>query len=927
MYNIIKPLRVISLLALIMFLASCQRELDWSGAPDIKAKVETESKTRTSLSVDESGAGTIYWNPSDKIDVFFGTTKASYTSQNTSDAETAVFKTTDFVGGADISSNNIWGLYPARSSSRCDGNAVTTVLPSTQKGVPDTFDDDLFLAVAHSSSTNLQFYNVCGGIRFNLAYDDIKKVTFSGNNGEDLAGDVSITFENGVPKATVVNGIKEITLTPKTGNTFTKGTDYYITLLPCTLSAGFTMTFTTTDGSVAMFNYSESSVTIKRSIFSKKGNIDVYASFGDQRRSNNVIYYTSSDGNIVTPTKADSFGANLVSNDYADGRGVMTFDGDITAIGPYAFRQCSTLTAIDLPSSVLSIEQRAFASCIGLVNFVIPESVTSIGEDAFNNCEGLVSITIPKGVISIGTDAFVYCENLASIVVASENMVYDSRNNCNAIIETSRNALIAGCMNTIIPDSVVAIGPNAFAGQSNLRSIIIPESVTSIGGLAFYECTGLTSIDIPKSVTSIGVFAFNVCRGLTSITVRATTPPTLVLNDHFSNTNECPIYVPWESVAAYKSAWGVYASRIQAIPPPNNIIYYTSSDGKVVTPTNTDVFGAGYISNEYVNGVGVITFNGDVSNIGFEAFVNCHRLTAILLPNSVTKIDTYAFMNCEGLKSFEFPNSVTSIGTYAFLGCDGLTAIRIPASVISISGTNPFSGCEGLISIIVDSGNVAYDSRENCNAIIETQSNSIVSGCRNSFIPNSVKSIGTSAFAGSHLTSIDIPNSVKLISYGAFCGCDNTSLFIPSTVTSILDNPFYGCRYLSTVAVDSGNPEYDSRDNCNAIIQTSTNELISGCKSTVIPYSVKSIGKYAFRLCEDLISIEIPSKVSYIGDQAFYGCMGLKAVLVKATQPPLLGTYVFGNDYPIYVPDGAVDAYKSSWSEYADRIRSLADYH
>ena len=301
------------LFVLVISLASCQREQDWDAAPDIKAKVESDQKTRTSLSVDESGSGTIYWNPSDKIDVFFGSTKASYTSQNASDAITAVFKTSDSVSGADITSGNIWGLYPSNSSSSCDGNAITTTLPATQYGVPNTFDKNIFPAVAHSSSTNLQFYNVCGGIKFNLAFDDIKKITFRGNNNEDVAGEVSISFVDGVPKATVVNGAKEITLTPKTGATFTKGADYYITLLPGTFSDGFTMSFTTTDGSVAFFNYSEGEVTIRRSIFSRKSNLDVYASFGDERQPNNVIYYTSKDGIIITPYAPDVFGARKTS--------------------------------------------------------------------------------------------------------------------------------------------------------------------------------------------------------------------------------------------------------------------------------------------------------------------------------------------------------------------------------------------------------------------------------------------------------------------------------------------------------------------------------------------------------------------------------------------------------------------------------------
>ena len=273
--------RLFILMASVALLASCQRELDRAGAPGIEATVEEEPETRTSISVNSSGTGTIYWSPSDKIDVFFGTKKATYTSQNTSNARTATFKTSSSVSGSDLSSTNIWGLYPSNSSSSCNGSAISTTLPSTQYGVAGTFDNDLFPAIAHGTSTSLQFYNVCGGIKFNMVYDDIKKVTFRGNNNENVAGTVSITFVNDIPKATVTSGVKEITLTPKSGSTFTQGVNYYITLLPGTFSRGFTMTFTTTDDTVGTFVYSDSPVTIKRSVFSKKNGLDSYASFGD----------------------------------------------------------------------------------------------------------------------------------------------------------------------------------------------------------------------------------------------------------------------------------------------------------------------------------------------------------------------------------------------------------------------------------------------------------------------------------------------------------------------------------------------------------------------------------------------------------------------------------------------------------------------
>ena len=301
-----------SVLFISAFLVSCQRETDvLTYAPQITAKAE-QPATRTVLSVNEDGQGTIYWKPADRISVFFGKTRAQYTSQNKDDATTTVFQTTDSISESDFSSTNIWGLYPSDDSSTCDGSSVTTTLPSQQYGIPETFDDDLFITLAHSSTTTLQFYNVCGGIKFSLSRDDIKAITLRGNNNENLAGKVKLSFSDGLPQATVVSGAKEITLRPKSGQTFSKGVNYYFITLPTAMSSGFTMTFTTTGGLVGTLNYTGNSVTLKRSIFSRQKHLDLFASFEGDSQPKNVIYYTSSGGVVVTPYTTDVFGASIV---------------------------------------------------------------------------------------------------------------------------------------------------------------------------------------------------------------------------------------------------------------------------------------------------------------------------------------------------------------------------------------------------------------------------------------------------------------------------------------------------------------------------------------------------------------------------------------------------------------------------------------
>ena len=362
-------------------------------------------------------------------------------------------------------------------------------------------------------------------------------------------------------------------------------------------------------------------------------------------------------------------------------------------------------------------------------NLVIPSKVTYNGKDypvtgisysAFQNSYNLTSITIPTSVKSIGSSLFTGCSSLATIIVESGNVTYDSRNNCNAIIKTENNQLIAGCKNTVIPNTVVSIGYGAFYGCSGLTSISIPNSVTSIGYSAFYNCYNITSFTIPSSVTSIGSNAFTG----TGI---------------YENTPDGLFYI------------GNWLCGYKGTMPANTTL--SIKEGTIG-------IASGCLLECAENLVG-ITIPSSMTSINDGAFSECYKLTSITIPNSVTSIGNGAFELCTSLTSITIPNSVTSIGSYAFNDCSSLTSITIPNSVTSI-GNYAFYWCTSLTSITIPGSvnSIGY------GAFLEDNSLTSVTIC------DGVTSIGNGAFeCCTSLTSITIPNSVTSIGDGAFTDC------------------------------------------------------------------------------------------------------------------------------------------------------------
>ena len=480
--------------------------------------------------------------------------------------------------------------------------------------------------------------------------------------------------------------------------------------------------------------------------------------------------------------------------------------------------------------------------------------VVGIPNFTFSSCAQLTGISIPKTVTSIGESAISSCSALASISIDSENRFYDSRENCNAIIETSTNKMLKGCLNSTIPNSVTAIGNNAFANLS-ITQIVIPNSVITIGDYAFSSCSNLESLTLPNTLSTIGSNAFASCSKITNIVIPDTV--TTIGDYAFSNCR-----------------------GITSISIPDSVTFigqYAFQNCGVLTSATLSN-GINTISKGLFSGCSNLTscnIPNTVTTIGNQAFNNCYKLTSITIPNSVTTIEDMAFQS-SGLTSITIPNSVTSIGGFAF-SASHITSISIPATVTSI-GAGAFNGCASLTSITVDQNNTAYDSRNNCNAIIETSTNTLLSGCSTTIIPNTVTSIGVSAFGG--LTEL-------------------TTITIPDTVTSIGASAF----------------------------------LSSGITSITIPNNVGRIEQLTFGSCSSLTNAVIGSGVTYIGQKAFQLCNALESMTILATTPPTLQSQAaaLGSlgatslTFPIYVPAASVDAYKTAYTGYKNRIQAIPE--
>ncbi len=602
--------------AVIMF-AACSKDATESVAtlPDNVLHVSVgEDDSRIQL---DENCHTV-WNEGDMVSVFNKTTgnECWRFDGKTGDTVGTLSKVSGTAGNP---VGKIFAVYPyAESNTISADGVITTAIPAVQRYCTGSYGIGSNVMAASGESRNLAFKNVLGWIGIQLhGTGTVNSIELKGNDGESLAGTAAIGEDLSV--SMTADAAKSLTLDCGEGIALSSDpVSFLFAVVPQTFGNGITITVHYADGTI-FEKSSDKTISVERNHIVHMADIDARTNIPD-----NEIWYTTTSGHISNPN-ANSFGADIISNTYENGKGIITFSDKVKYIGNNAFHNRWIITSITLPDKVESIGDDAFSDCTGLTSINIPADVASIGNDAFYDCSNLTNVTIPDSVTSIGSSAFFGCSNLTNI---------DIPNSVTSVGEQAFRS--CGLVNVNIGNNVTSIGNMTFSSCTNLTSITIPDSVTSIGDNAFYKCISLTSIDIPNSVTTIGDMAFSGCENLTSVTV----------GDNVASIGDNAFY-------NCKKITGVYITDIANWCE----ISFDDWDSNPLYCAHL------YLDKRLITD---LVIPEGVTSIGQWAFVRC-GITSVTIPSSVRSIGERAFADCSNIASIYCrPATPPALDSYAF---------------------------------------------------------------------------------------------------------------------------------------------------------------------------------------------------------------------------------------------------------------------
>ena len=522
----------------------------------------------------------------------------------------------------------------------------------------------------------------------------------------------------------------------------------------------------------------------------------------------------------------------------------VTVEEGFTRVEYGAFSDYINLTSVVLPENITAIEDNAFAGCFSLSEIYLPKGLQSIGGNAFGSCESLTSIYLPDGLTEIGADAFSYTQIPAFVVPTTVTKIgnkafssmwtkdgdwgYSREGSPYVIFKSFNPPYIDGTLDNIACIHESAVFPHDYF-----------DGIEYFKTRQEYVWFGWEKLFVFGEMSEVGDVDFSRAQSV------------LFMPDLNSSSYEFILTLP-------------NIEKVDVVSAPkivNETPLYYSRDGSNAIFINYYDTDYGYGTGEHlVVGCKATVIPDGTRIIGDGAFSGCTELKDIHIPNSVRSIASGAFQNCSNLTNINFPDGLQIIDYYAFSGCTGLTEIIIPSKEVTL-GYYAFSGCNGLVSATING---------------------------------------------------------KQIGIGCFASCTNLStLNIGSDISAISNESFLRCTALKNITVDAQNATYDSRNACNAIIETATNKLVLASNNALVPAEVTAIGANAFTTCPDL-DVTVPTAVTEIETDAF---KGVGRLLFEGDVPVTITGNVFGWG-AIYVPSASYETYCNApvWSEYKDRI-------